>query len=121
MEEEINYFGMKMGKGGIFVPHAKKYKFIGIGWREIKSDFRWILEEENESIINEKLREIYSEIDKLEKTVENIEKTIPELLEQRQKNLLERLEKLLANPCNERQLEMIRLWLEKVLKQRGDA
>lgn len=32
-----------------------------------------------------------------EKTVENIEKSIPELLEQRQKNLLERLEKLLAN------------------------
>lgn len=32
-----------------------------------------------------------------EKTVESIEKSIPELLEQRQKNLLERLEKLLAN------------------------
>ena len=32
-----------------------------------------------------------------EKTIENIEKNIPELLEQRQKNLQERLEKLLAN------------------------
>ena len=32
-----------------------------------------------------------------EKTVQNIEKSIPELLEQRQKNLQERLEKLLAN------------------------
>ncbi len=32
-----------------------------------------------------------------EKTIENIEKNIPELLEQRQKNLQERLDKLLAN------------------------
>ncbi|MCP4339336.1 MAG: YicC family protein [Desulfobulbaceae bacterium] len=32
-----------------------------------------------------------------EKTIEHIEKNIPELLEQRQKNLQERLEKLLAN------------------------